>query len=379
MPIVEFCLANGIGPSEVDRRSEKLKVDLHRLGVSVLDAPNYEISTTLHEPELEDVLQQWVRYQRSDTRMFDLQSLTAIYRLRNGKSYRSLENAKAIFTTPNIKLVLASRQFFRERPEGNRVPICTVDYELATVAWLRSPVTSPELPRKQILADAHAAMLPDERLWGRYIDEIDRLEADESISEEDYHILRFSVEARRALMQETLGQEDVFTTGTVTEVLRRAHEMQQADLMGQLRSANAVIEEKQATLSSAQAEAAQALRLRDEEAAEAARRSSEQAAGQRARRRSMADRYAHQASVGVYATAVVLVTIAVVLSLPSPLPHLVGGAGWAYLLVVWVLLVGLAVLGIANISAGTSLRDLSQRFERWLAARILRFLDRNLD
>jgi hypothetical protein len=378
MPIVEYCLANGIGPSDVDRRSEKLERDLSRLSISVFDAPDYEIATTVDEKKLEEMLQEYVHYQRDETRTFDMKSLTAINHLRGGRSYRNLEDAKAIFTTPNVRLVLASRKFFREKPDGDLVPVCTVDHELATVAWLRSPVTSPELPAKQILADAYAAMHPDERLWSRYIDEIDRLEADDSLSDEDYHVLRFSVEARRALMRETLGQEDVFTTGTVTEVLRRAHANQQAELMGQLRTTNATLEEVQHSLRDAEAEA-EGERLARQQAEEQAREllRSKRASDQ-LMRSVMADRYAHRLAVGLYWTLAGLVTVALVLTLPEPLPSLLGDAAWIPVAVVWVLLAGLVLLSFLNLAIGVSLRSLSDNFEEWLSGRIRAFLDRNL-
>jgi hypothetical protein len=378
MPIVEFCLANGIGPSDVDRRSEKLEQDLRRLGITVMDPPPYEVSTTVDETLLEETLQDCVHYQRDETRLFDLKSLTAINRLRNGRSFRNLEDAKAIFTTPNFNLVLASRRFFRERPDGSRVPVCTVDHELATVAWLRSPVTTPDLPSKQILADAYAAMYPDERLWSRYLDEIDRLEGDATLSEDDYYVLRFSVEARRALMQETLGQEQVFTTGTVTEVLRRAHENKQAELMSHLRSTNAVLEEVQGTLA-AEAQRADAA---EQTAADVAERSAQKLRDQkstdRLRRQVLADRYAHRAARSLYWSLVVLTTLAVVASLPSPMPAWLGAPVWIPVGIVWLVLLAMGALSVANLAESVSLNGLSQRFEGWLASRILRYLDRNL-
>jgi hypothetical protein len=374
MPIVEYCLQEGIGPSEVDRRIESLERDLDRNGVKVLDAPDYRIETTLDETKLEDLLQESVGYRRESTRLYDVKSVAAIHNLRDGKRYPKLESARAIFATSNAGLVRAARIHFGERANDKFVPTCTLDHELATVVWLRNPVASPDLPRKQLLADAYAAMLPDDDLWTRFLDEVDRLEESDQITEQDYFVLRFSVEARRALMRETRGEDTVFTSGTVAEVLRRAHQEQQRELHAQLRERGADLD---AALSEkAQAEAA--LRDRDQQRIAEEQRSRERDVRRRrqldADRQATADRVGKVAGWAIFGLILALAALSGLAALPDggPLntPRFVKlPAGLLSLLVVvWL------GLGLTSLASGFTVASMRGRIEKGVSNWVLRAL-----
>ncbi len=221
-PLVEHCLRHGITATELEIRVEQLGELLEELGVEVCDTPEYSAEITVDEPELERVLQEYVGYRSETARTYDVRSLTAIYRSRRGRREMDLDTAKAIFATPNGAVVGASRKFFDERPDGNHIPISAVDHELATVAWLRRPLLAPDLPRKQLIADCYAAAQPNEDLWSCYLVEIDRMS--DSFTERDYATLRYSVEARRSLMSETLGDPDAITVSTISTVLESVRE-----------------------------------------------------------------------------------------------------------------------------------------------------------
>src|SRR5207249_4866764 len=104
----------------------------------------------------------------------DLDSLTAIYRLRQGEFPYRLELSRAIFVTTNSSLAKASSRFFREEygDAASRVPHCTLDHVLAMIVWLKTPLKAPNLPRVRIIADSYAALNPPVALWKEYLDEI---------------------------------------------------------------------------------------------------------------------------------------------------------------------------------------------------------------
>lgn len=236
-PLVEYCIQNRITSTDLEIRSERLTDELLAMGIAIHKAPPYSVELSVDELALEEVLQGVVGYRHAGARLNDVRSLTAVYRARQGTDRRNLETARAIFTTPNAAVVRASRQFFRESPQGDRVPIAALEHELGTIAWLKRPVDAPDLPRRQLIADCYASGFPSEELWSRYLDEIERLDRDDKFSDEDYFTLRFGVEARRALMHETLGDADVFTSGTVQEVLAKAREAHQAEVRQRLQEA----------------------------------------------------------------------------------------------------------------------------------------------
>jgi hypothetical protein len=378
MPIVEHCLREQLGPSEIDRRVEKLPKDLSSLGVSILATPAYAVETTVDEKELAAVLQDVVHYHREDTRLYDLKSLVAINHLRRGHVPRTLEKARAIFITPNASLVRASRQFFGERPNGDAVPTCALDHEVATVAWLRQPVAAPELPRKQIVADCYAAMYPNEALWRRYLEEVERLRSDETIGEEDYYVLRFSVEARRALMDETLGREEAFTVGTIEDVLRRAHETHQATLLAQLRDARAETDSERRAREDAERRASDAHADADRVRTEADTALSQAEVERAASVTRLAQRLARPIARSAMWLGTILVLVVLLLALPEPFPSLFGEKLGVPSVIFGLLILVVTILAALNLSIGVSVRSLAERLEGSLTRKIERFLRKHL-
>jgi hypothetical protein len=108
---------------------------------------------------------------------------------------------------------------------------------MTTIVWLKNPLGAPDLPRKRIIADCYAAMNPPERLWRLYLDEVEALRNRNDLAENDYHLLRYSTEARRALTEITLGDADAFSEGTVREVLAVAQRAIRGEAEAALRSA----------------------------------------------------------------------------------------------------------------------------------------------
>jgi hypothetical protein len=153
----------------------------------------------------------------------DIDSLTAIYRLREGRSARDLEKCKAIFVTHNFKLFRTSAVFFRDQ-DRRAIPPCAYDMSLATMLWLREPSAEPDLPRERIIAQAYAALNPDDRLWAKYNAEIERVREEGHLNEDDVQFLRYGLEAQQALMDETRGDHAAFTEGTLDQILDRARE-----------------------------------------------------------------------------------------------------------------------------------------------------------
>lgn len=222
--IVSYAASRGWGRTQLELKAAQVERDLQALGISVGDAPDYRVRLSLDEGRLEEVLQTVVGYARPETRSYDVRSLTAIWRLREGRSQRHLESARAIFVTSNEYLVRASARFFEETPNGSQVPVATLDSQLGTVAWLKRPMAAPDLPKRQLVADCIAALEPGNQLWERFLEVIEQARADGGVSEEDYATLRYTVSARRALMEETLGHEDALAVGSVADILRRARE-----------------------------------------------------------------------------------------------------------------------------------------------------------
>ena len=182
------------------------------------------------ELALEKALLESVGYAKRDALLHDVTSVSAILRLRRGRSVHELETCRAIFLTTNAALARGAKQFCKTDGFAGEVPPCITDYALGNLLWLKSPTAAPDLPRKLLIADAFAATQPSNELWKHYLAEISKLREDGEVTDTDYFVLRHSSSARAAVMHMTKGEKEAFTEGTVEEVLAIAHQTIRGDL-----------------------------------------------------------------------------------------------------------------------------------------------------
>lgn len=208
----------GFSGSDILLLSQRLEEDVAALGLTIRERPAPSAELTVDELALEEVMDASITYSSRDTLLNDLDSLTAVHRLRGGRSSSRLETCRALLVTTNGALARVGRLFFAKEGDHGWPPVLT-DHHLATLVWLKKPQAAPALPRRQILADCFAALEPGGRIWDRYLEEIERLGRRGKASENDLMLLRYSTEAQRSLMDRTMGDADQVTAETVAEIL----------------------------------------------------------------------------------------------------------------------------------------------------------------
>lgn len=150
----------------------------------------------------------------------DVASIAAIYKLRENREPLSIRQAKYIFVTGNFTLAFADRQFAKESLDYRHgVSACQTAETVCTVLWLQSPVEMGALNAKRLIADAYAAMEPDERLVAMFLSEVSRLEAKGDITPEQAFVLKGSLAAIDLLRVSTLNDPERFTARTPDQVL----------------------------------------------------------------------------------------------------------------------------------------------------------------
>lgn len=213
-----YFASEGLNASDILLLSQRLEDDVAALGISIQERPAASAELTIDELALEEVMETNITYSSRDTLLNDLDSLTAIHRLRGGRSSSRLETCRALLVTTNGGLTRVGRSFFVKDGDHGWPPALT-DHHLATLVWLKKPQAAPSLPRRQILADCFAALEPGGRIWDRYLEEINRLGSRGKASENDLMLLRYSTEAQRSLMDRTMGDPDQVTAETVEAIL----------------------------------------------------------------------------------------------------------------------------------------------------------------
>jgi hypothetical protein len=234
IPTFEYFLSKGFSHSNLEILIGRIKRDLNELKILVVDKPDYLPEITIDEKGLLQFITDHVKYWREKAAEKDVDSISAIYRLRKCREFLFIEECKAIFVTSNKKLVKAVSDYFYQSSNPSSIPPCITDFSITNLLWLKLPNAAPDLPIKRIIADCFAATQPNEELWTKYLREIDQLEKDKKITADDYYYLRYSIEAKTALMDSTLGEPETFTQGTVNEILDLVKDRLRADLVEKL-------------------------------------------------------------------------------------------------------------------------------------------------
>jgi hypothetical protein len=343
----------GFTASDIDVLVDRVEQDLESLRVAVLARPKHVIELTVDEVALEKALQERVGYPQRQTLLYDLDSLTAVHRLRRGETAMRLETCRAILITTNTPMVAVARELLVGDRAGAWPPAISYN-DFATLLWLKRPLDAPELPRKQIIADCYAALEPGGALWTKYLDEIERLESRGKLTEEEFFLLRYSFDAKHALMERTLGDPQRVTAETVERVLAEARDTIQAPVLDQLRAAQRAEADASARAADADASAERRIRAAETRAAAAEAAEAHRAARIDTARRRARQRAARQArfvrGILIVVTALLLATAAW-FSLPSAVrlaPQEVPG------LVRWLLRSALAFAAVVGIASTVS-------------------------
>ncbi len=231
--VFDYYNSKGASRSDIELDLATLEKKLKKIGVSVTDKPPHESILTINEGALSEEICLEIPTQSEQSRNHDIDCLTAIYRLRGGRSKKYLESCKAIFITTNTALAKASTRYFNRNHGVSDAAICMSDQVFTTLVWLKAVKKVPNLPQHRLVANCFAATQPSDELWSQYIKEADNLRNRGEIEESDYAVLIHSLEARSKLMELTLGDEDN-VHGRVRDVLEQAKKKYTKELTSQV-------------------------------------------------------------------------------------------------------------------------------------------------
>jgi predicted RNase H-like nuclease (RuvC/YqgF family) len=96
---------------------------------------------------------------------------------------------------------------------------CITDVLLGTLLWLDSPAVVQDLQYRRILADAVAALRPNENLVEKYRNELSKLKDRNEISEREYFYLRSHPKPLGRLEEKTFGDPNAFYDRLPEEIL----------------------------------------------------------------------------------------------------------------------------------------------------------------
>jgi hypothetical protein len=223
-PVYRELLKRRRGVADVILAERNLDASLASLSISVLPNPSYGEHTyafQIDEAELRDEIDTQIDYISDKAAEHDIHVVRHIFALRKGRSVSSIEDSGYVFLTTNSALSRAAFQYERKNSKGWIFSAVVTDYHLSHLAWLKSPMEVPDLPRVEILANCYAIMRPDESIWNRYLSEVARLKSENKVSEKDHEVLRFSLNAPDELMDVTRGEVEGITAANLHIILQK--------------------------------------------------------------------------------------------------------------------------------------------------------------
>lgn len=205
--------------SDIDRIIFGIENELKdKFRIRIVESVDYDDhSFVISHEELHEKLKRNLTYRREIARERDVESVSAIIRLRRRERPLHVEKSRALFVTNNFKFSRVVKEYFFDEDNSKTIPPVLHDSTLTNIMWLKNPSKTPNLPRKRIIAQTFAATQPPEHLWNRYLETINIYE--DKFTEEEFIFLNYSTSAREMLMDLTMGDEDVISIGTITEIL----------------------------------------------------------------------------------------------------------------------------------------------------------------
>lgn len=220
---LQYFISHGYTPSDILLLISSLERKVENLRIHIVEKPGYEqYQYVINETKLTDLLKTQYSFPKEMAINRDVESISSIYRLRKGVLNNRIEECKAIFVTTNNTFANVVNDFHDLEYDSSSISPCVTDFALTNLMWLKTPTKAPNLPMKRLIADCYASVQPDDSLMGKWINEIEKLEKQGSISVEDYYFMRYSDESHKALVEYTLGDPEVISEGSIPEILQRA-------------------------------------------------------------------------------------------------------------------------------------------------------------
>jgi len=219
----DYLISHGYTPSTALLINAKLSKTLSDKNIQSDSVPGGYDKFGVDEVKLQKLLDEELSLLRPEGRRKDLESITAIYRLREGKYYHEFEKCPAFFVTTSKGVILAASKFFNTNM-SDKIPLCLTDAFLTNLLWLKGPDQAKDLPRQRLMCSCITWLNPNESLWYKYIADIKKLRQDSTITDDDYYLLRYSLHAREELMEHTLGDDAEFKSSSIPDILNAVKE-----------------------------------------------------------------------------------------------------------------------------------------------------------
>ncbi len=220
---------NGLSVGDITLAIGRLRETIERAGIEIVDSPSYQnVQHVVDEDEVANQIRQLSLNYSERALVHDVKALSAIVRMRDGRAKNSLEECRAVFVTTNSNVLRASRRVEDMRAEPWFVAI--LDTDLATLTWIKTPPSAPDLPKGSLIATCLSVLNPSELMWSKYVREFERRHDAGDISDAELLLARSMTEQSRVAISIHQIDSDEFVAASVDMTIAEARAAVAADL-----------------------------------------------------------------------------------------------------------------------------------------------------
>lgn len=239
---LDYFLDNNFSAADVALLRSSLEKNI-KMFMEIVDTPDY--SNPIKNIDWESFsafLQKEISYKKDKTLNNDVESIAAIFRLRKTQKANTLENCNAIFVTTNLKLVRVVRAYKKEYDDMKGYWPCLSDYEIANLAWLKSPTKQGEVIDRSIRFATSTLQEPSPEFWKKFVKKIELYKSNGELGEGDAIELRYELYSRKNAQAYFEDDDEKITLATLQDFLAVVREQYNRETTRKLKQRDAQIE-----------------------------------------------------------------------------------------------------------------------------------------
>lgn len=249
-----FFRQEGYTSSDVNTLKLKAPSIIRDLNISVKSKPNYENLSKflIDESALTTIINKLYKdnnplynpelFKKRTQR--DVDSISAIYRLRGEIKPVQIKEARHVFLTSNGTLAYANFLYNKEKNiKKSEVLGCLSDIFIGTLIWMNSPHTAAFINQQKIIAQAYSAIRPDNNFEKKLYQIADAMLKRGLINKDDYSIITASYLTKDIVSEKTLNDPNLLTEQSISIVLDEIKARLVGSKLEELRKAQDIITE----------------------------------------------------------------------------------------------------------------------------------------
>lgn len=208
--------------------------------IIIEDKPSYEkekYNNNKYEDQIDEVkLKQIIidRYKNKEIKDIiidnDIDSISAIMRLREGKRVQKFEDCNAIFVTSNHDIRTATKQLLKINERIEISPVVS-DVDLTAIMWLRSLKDNPTLPKDKLIENARALLKPSSSIIEEFNKSLDKIKKVKYAKDgKSLQALIYTTHFSSKFMDEIEGDVNKVNPRTIIKVYEKS--LKDAELIG---------------------------------------------------------------------------------------------------------------------------------------------------